>query len=142
MNAASERNAPRLAHVERRASWPEADRIEAIERRVDRQDDTFGKVTDKLDEISSTLNSLVRIEERQVAATDVISNMARGAADRETRLRALEIAVPENIGKRLNVLEAAQPGLLELRKFLVAGVVAGLGMIGAAVVHLVLKSPP
>jgi len=97
------------------------------------------RVDEKLDTITETLQSLVRIEERQIQTGSRLSDVAITLKDYDDRLRVLEKAVPENLDKRLVSIETKMPGLSESRKWVVMGVLAGVGMIGAALVHLVLK---
>jgi hypothetical protein len=115
------------------------DRLVILEQRMDHLGGTVMRVDDKLDSIASTLQSLVRIEERQISTNEKLGDVTKGAQDRETRLRAVEAAIPENLDKRLVSIETKMPGLVESRKWVVMGVLAGIGMIGAAVVHTVIK---
>jgi len=78
----------------------------------------------KLDGIADTLRSLVRVEERQIALSEKMEAFAEDA---------------QKIDERLRVIEVAQPGLNETRKWVVMGILAGLGMMGAALLRLVLK---
>lgn len=118
---------------------PEEQRINVLEQRVSSFDGTVRRVEQKVDSIGDTLRSLVRIEERQIATNDKLVENAKAVHEHEARLKALEIAVPENLDKRLVSIETKMPGLQESRGWVVMGVLAGVGMIGAAVVHLVMK---
>ena len=96
-------------------------------------------VDKKLDNITEALRSLVRIEERQLATGDRLAQGSQTFQDHETRLRKIEIAVPENLDKRLSSIEVSMPGLKESRGWVIAGVLGGLAMMGGAIVHTVLK---
>jgi hypothetical protein len=114
----------------------ENNRLDLLEQRVN---STFNRVEEKLDGISSALQGIVRIEERQVQTNTQLSALNTSAREQDSRLREVERAIPENLGKRLASIEVALPGLKELRRWVVVGVVSGVGMIGAAVLHTVLK---
>lgn len=113
------------------------DRIEMLERRVGDLGGAVYRMDGKLDNITDTLSSLVRIEERQVSANEKLTNGAIRMHDHENRLRALEMNVPDNLDKRLVSIETKIPGLVESRKWVVMGVLAGIGMMGIAVLKLV-----
>jgi hypothetical protein len=115
---------------------PDDKRLEILEQQLH---ETRREVNTKLDGISTALQSLVRIEERQVYSASQLSELSVDVRDQELRLRQIEVALPKNLDHRLAALELAMPGLKELRKWVVMGVVSGVGMIGAAVVHTVMK---
>ncbi len=115
------------------------DRLVILEQRMDHLGGTVMRVDDKLDSIASTLQSLVRIEERQIATNEKLSEGTKVMQDHDTRLRKLEVEVPENLDKRLVGIETKIPSLVESRKWVVMGILAGIGMIGVAVVHMVMK---
>ncbi len=115
------------------------DRLVILEQRLDHLGGTVLRVDDKLDSIAATLQSLVRIEERQVATNEKLSEGAKVMRDHDDRLRKIEIEVPENLDKRLVSIETKIPSLVESRKWVVMGILAGIGMIGTAVIHMVIK---
>lgn len=114
-------------------------RLAILEQRVDHIHNTVERTDSKVDGIAETLQSLARIEERQMSTTERLRQGAETFSDHEERLRKLEIAMPENLSKRLSAIEVKMPGLIESRRWVVMGVLAGVGMIGIAVVHLVMK---
>lgn len=108
------------------------------DRRRDVYDQRFSRIENKLDQISESMMVLTRIEERQVAANERYTQLTTMHNEHNTRITGLERAVPENLGRRLAALEIAMPGLKELRVWAIMGILSGLGMMGYAVVHLVL----
>ena len=92
----------------------------------------------KLDKLIDAMSSLVRIEERQQATGDRLALGAQTFQDHESRLRKVELDIPAGLDKRLSAIEIAMPALKELRAWVVLGVLGGLGMMGAALVKLVL----
>ena len=125
-------------------------RIDTLERRVNSLDSTLEKVDGKLDSIGMALTSLARIEERQISNKEKLDaysesiDMLRHDIDqkahhRDGRIRDLELAVPENLSKRLNTIESHIPGLLESKRWVSMGLLALVGVVGAAIIHLVVK---
>lgn len=112
------------------------DRILVLEQRMD---STIHRVDVKLDNITEALQTLVRIEERQIRSDQRLAELGHTASRHEDRLRGVEVAVPENLGKRLNTIEASMPGLKEMRAWVIGGVLGGMGMMGVAIVQTVLK---
>jgi hypothetical protein len=113
-------------------------RINTIESRVEHLSDTVLRVDQKLDNIADTLQSLVRIEERQLSINEKLNEANASLKSQESRLRALELSVPENLSKRLSKMETVLPGLQEVRKWIIMGIVSGVGLIGAGMLKLVM----
>lgn len=101
-------------------------RVKRLEEGVDRLTDTVDqqgqRFDKKLDSIGQSISLLVRIDERQVA---IAERLQLGAATMQKH------------EERLSAIEAVMPGLKEMRTYVVAGVMAGAGMIGVAVLKLV-----
>lgn len=101
-------------------------RVKRLEEGVDRLTDTVDqqgqRFDNKLDSIGQSISLLVRIDERQVA---IAERLQLGAATMQKH------------EERLSAIEAVMPGLKEMRTYVVAGVMAGAGMIGVAVLKLV-----
>ena len=95
---------------------------EGVDRLTDAVDQQGRKLDNKLDSIGQSISLLVRIDERQVA---IAERLQLGAATMQKH------------EERIATIEAAMPGLKEMRTYVVAGVVAGAGMIGAALLKLV-----
>lgn len=102
-------------------------RVQRVEEGLDRLtgavDQQGRKLDSKLDSISQSISLLVRIDERQIA---IAERLQLGAATMQKH------------EDRLTTVEMAMPGLKELRSYVVTGIVAGVGMIAAAVLKLVL----
>lgn len=116
-----------------------AERIAAVEQRHARVEGVVDNMDQKLDKLIDAMSSLVRIEERQQATGDRLAMGAQTFQDHEARLRKIEVEMPENLDKRLSSIEAKMPGLVESRKWVVMGLLGGTGMIGAALLALVIK---
>lgn len=101
-------------------------RVKRLEEGVDRLTETVDqqgqRFDNKLDSIGQSISLLVRIDERQVAISE--------------RLQ-LGAATMQKHEERIAVIEAAMPGLKETRGWVILGILAGVGMIGAGVLKLV-----
>lgn len=101
-------------------------RVQRLEEGVDRLTETVGmqgqRFDTKLDSIGQSISLLVRIDERQVAISE---RLQMGAATMQKH------------EERIATIEAAMPGLKETRGWVVLGILAGVGMIGAALLKLV-----
>ena len=95
------------------------------EQRIDHLEKAVEKIDGKIDGITDALQSLVRIEERQINTAERLNAGVGKMGDHETRLRAIEKEIP---------------GLIESRKWVVLGILSSLAMIGAAMFKLVLMS--
>ena len=78
---------------------------------------------DTLVGINESLRTLTRVEEAQVHIKDRLSEGSKKLTDHEQRLVAIE---------------QQMPGLKEMRRWVIGGILAGVGMIGTALVKLVL----
>ena len=115
-----------------------AERLAAVEQRHAHVEGVVNNMDQKLDKLIDAMSSLVRIEERQQATGDRLAQGAQTFQDHESRIRKIEVEMPENLDKRLSSIEAKMPGLVEMRAWVIMGVLGGLGMMGAALVKLVL----
>lgn len=100
------------------------ERVIVLEQRVSHVGESIERVEATVNSIAETLSSLVRIEERQVAINNKLAEGSVAMSLQDARIKAIELTMP---------------GLSELRKWVIGGVLSGIGMIGAAVVHLVVK---
>ena len=117
----------------------ETERLNLLEQRVGHVDATILRVDGKLDDISQALQTLVRIEERQILTGQRLGELAHLGTKNEERLRKVEDDIPKNLDERLGKIETSMPGLKEMRSWVIMGVLGGLGMMGAALAHSVLK---
>lgn len=80
-----------------------------------------------LQDITSSLKQIPEIHQAQQYIRMELASGAKVTQDHETRIQ---------------VIERDLPGLRELRKWVIAGVMAGVGMLGAALVKLVVMDVP
>lgn len=111
---------------------------ETIDRRRDIYEQRFQRIDQKLDDIGESLVILARIDERHIAIAENLEKVLDTQNAQAARLAVLERSLPNELDKRLGSIEMAMPGLTETRKWVMSGILAGVGMIGVAVVSLVL----
>lgn len=75
-----------------------------------------------LESISQSLQLLAKVEQSQIHINERLKDGGTKIGDHE---------------KRLAELEAKMPGLVEVRRWVVGGILAGIGMMAIAVVKLV-----
>ena len=70
------------------------------------------------------------------------ARLRTGFENHETRLQEVEQAMPERLGTRLHDVETAIPPLVETRLWAVRGILGAVGVVGLALLALVLKGSP
>ena len=101
------------------------ERINGLATSIERLDANHSRVEAKIDMLIEAMRTLARLEERNKAVDDRLTEGARTMHDLTTRL---------------HILEQHQPGLLEMRKWVVLGVLSVVGMMAATLFRMVLKS--
>ncbi len=99
-------------------------RITILEERTSMLGDSVSRVESKIDSIAETLNSLVRIEERQLVINSRLAEGAKTLQDHEGRIKTMEVVMP---------------GLIEKSTWIVLGLLGVLAGVGAQILHMVLK---
>ena len=99
-------------------------RIQSLEQRTAVLGETINRVEGKVDNIVDTLNSLVRIEERQIAINARLAEGAQTMQNHEGRIKNMEVVMP---------------GLIEKSGWMVAGLLGVIGVVGMLILHMVLK---
>lgn len=112
-------------------------------RRVEQEQGEMREVIFSLKEsqqaISNSLERLVRLEEQHVETREAITR-AFGAIEKiSVSAHELRMQVPMNLDPRLREIEANMPGLVEMRRWVTAGVVSVVGLIGAAIIGGVIR---
>jgi len=112
-------------------------------RRVEQEQGEMREVIFSLKEsqqaISNSLERLVRLEEQHVETREAITR-AFGAIEKiSVSVHELRMQVPMSLDPRLREIEANMPGLVEMRRWVTAGVVSVVGLIGAAIIGGVIR---
>lgn len=126
-------------HVLREQQIKDSQSIELIAHKVSRLATDMSDLASAQRRMSESITALVRIEERQLTTSSRIDELTKSAAEKEIRLRLLEIAMPENADKRLSVIETQLPSLIESRLWLIAGGLGVIGLVAMAIAKLVFK---
>jgi chromosome segregation ATPase len=84
----------------------------------------LANLTGKVDDIGKSILLLARMEEREKAVQSRLE-------DGKVKMEALE--------KRLSEIERRVPGLTEMRNWVLAGILGGVGLMGVAVFNLITK---
>lgn len=88
--------------------------------------DDVNRLADAVSAIGQSMQVLARVEMTNSSILDKLSQGDKTMVDHE---------------KRLQEIERTMPGLKELRRWVIAGVLAGVGMLGTAVVKMALIDP-
>lgn len=104
-------------------STPDDHRLTLVEHAVAAIARTNEKTQESLSKMADAMVTLARLDERQSENRDALERVATEQAKHAERLRTVEIALPP---------------LVEMRGYVVKALVALCGMVGAALVGLVL----
>ena len=112
-------------------------------RRVEQEQGEMREVIFSLKEsqqaISNSLERLVRLEERHVETREAITHAFSAIEKISISLHEMRMQVPMNLDPRLREIEANMPGLVEMRRWVTAGVISVVGLIGAAIIGGVIR---
>ena len=97
-------------------------RLSAVERQLENQ-------TEALNKIGEAINRFSLLEERHLET--------RGALERAFTAIAKTDHAVDQMDLRVNAIELSMPQLKETRKWVVTGILAGIAMMGAALLKLV-----
>lgn len=100
-------------------------RVDALTRDLSRVEETVVGIDGKLDRLADSMSTLARLEERHQG---VVAQLLDG----NKRMDGLSV--------RLGAIESVLPGLVETRRWVVAGVVGVFCLVGIALIRLVLTS--
>lgn len=112
-------------------------------RRVEQEQGEMREVIFSLKEsqqaISNSLERLVRLEEQHVETREAITRAFSAIEKISVSLHEMRMQVPMNLDPRLREIEANMPGLVEMRRWVTAGVISVVGLIGAAIIGGVIR---
>lgn len=97
-------------------------RVDALTKDLFRVEKTVDGMDAKIDGLGLSLLLLARLEERQQGVTTALASNAATMILIETRMAAIELKLP---------------GLVEMRTWVISGLLAGVAMIGLAIVKLI-----
>lgn len=112
-------------------------------RRVEQEQGEMREVIMSLKEsqqsISNSLERLVRLEERHIETREALSRAFAQIERHAQMIHEVRLRIPEELEKRLRLVEQDMPGLVEMRRWMTAGVMSIVGLIGAGVIGLLLR---
>jgi hypothetical protein len=97
--------------------------------RLDGMQSDLGEMKTTLRELAASVARLAVIEEKQANTTAALERAFSAVAEVQGDSKEMD--------RRLRNIELALPGLVELRAWVIRGILAGVGMIGFAVFKLV-----
>lgn len=93
----------------------------------------LGEMRSTLSAMQRAMEALVRIDEQQNSLRQAI-----GRAFEEIREERIK---REGVDKRVAQLEIDAPGYKELRRWVIGGVLTGIGLLGAALITMIVITP-
>lgn len=96
-------------------------RVDSLAKDLSRVEKTVDGMDAKIDGLGLSLLLLARLEERQQGIAAAL---------------ALNAATMVTTDRRISVIETKLPGLVEMRTWVISGLLAGVGMIGLALAKL------
>lgn len=114
-------------------------RLSMLEQGQEKLEQGQTRIENKIDNLGEAMSLLVRLEERHMLTQQRLAEGAAKMGDLDKRMAVVEHNIPDKLTERLGIIEVTMPGLKELRKWVISGVLGGLAMMGSAVAHLILK---
>lgn len=115
------------------------ERLRMVEQEQGEMREVIFSLKESQQAISNSLERLVRLEEQHVETREAITR-AFGAIEKiSVSVHELRMQVPMSLDPRLREIEANMPGLVEMRRWVTAGVVSVVGLIGAAIIGGVIR---
>ena len=115
------------------------DRLRRVEQEQGEMREVILSLRESQQAISSSLERLVRLEERHVETREALSRAFAAIEKQGEALHGIKLQVPNNLEPRLRELENNMPSLLELRRWVTAGVLSVVGLVGAGIIGLILR---
>lgn len=115
------------------------DRLRRVEQEQADMREVLGALKESQQAISNSLERLVRLEELHIETRDALTRAFAAIDKHGESLHSIRLAIPVNLEPRLRDLESNMPGLLEMRRWVVAGVMSVIGLMGCGVIGLVIK---
>lgn len=116
--------------------------------------EAIGEIRDGIREIAANTGKLAVLEERHAETRDGLVRAfseinklqtakcdVAGCRSTETRVVNLERSIPNNLEDRLHGIEIAMPALKETRRWVVAGVLSVVSVVGFAVITIAMAGP-
>lgn len=125
--------------VIRQQQFKDSQSIDLIAHKVSRLATDMSDLAAAQARMAETVTALVRIEERQILSSVRLAELANAGTSIELRVRALEMAVPDDLDKRMAAIETKLPSLIESRMWLIAGFAGMIALLGTALIKGVFR---
>lgn len=115
------------------------ERLRRVEMEQGETREVIASLRESQQSISNSLERLVRLEEHHIETREALNRAFSSIEKLATTMHEVKLQIPANLEPRLREVEMQMPGLLELRRWLVAGVMSVVGLIGCGVIGLLIR---
>lgn len=115
------------------------ERLRRVEMEQGETREVIASLRESQQSISNSLERLVRLEEHHIETREALNRAFSAIEKMATTMHEVKLQIPANLEPRLREVEMQMPGLLELRRWLVAGVMSVVGLIGCGVIGLLIR---
>lgn len=115
------------------------ERLRRVEMEQGETREVIASLRESQQSISNSLERLVRLEEHHIETREALNRAFSAIEKLATTMHEVKLQIPANLEPRLREVEMQMPGLLELRRWLVAGVMSVVGLIGCGVIGLLIR---
>lgn len=123
------------------SSYFQTERLVQQEQRVERIEQRVDTLVPAVEKISECLERLVRLEERHSETREALNRVAVDISKVQDMVTDIRLHLPDNLDKRLHQIEVTIPGLVEMRRWVVAGVLSALGLFGGSAIVILFQLP-
>lgn len=123
------------------SAYFQTERLVQQEQRVERIEQRIDTLVPAVEKISECLERLVRLEERHSETREAINRVVTDISRVQDLVTDIRLRMPDNLDKRLHQIEVTVPGLVEMRRWVVTGVLSVLGLFGGSALILLFNLP-
>jgi septation ring formation regulator EzrA len=110
-----------------------------VSERVTALEDVVSEVREAIKSIDSSLRTLAALEVKHEETRNGLNRAFQEIQHHEVRIRTLELDAPKKGDERISEIEREMPTMKMVRGWVIAGVTGIMGILGVAVLHLVMK---
>ena len=117
------------------------ERLRKVEQEQGEMREVIFSLKESQQAISNSLERLVRLEERHVETREALTRAFTQVERHAQMIHEVRMQIPANLEERLRKIEQDMPGLIEMRRWVTAGVMSVVGLIGAGLIGLLISLP-
>lgn len=117
------------------------ERLRLVEQEQTEMREVIFSLKESQQSISNSLERLVRLEERHVETREALTRAFTQIERHAQMIHEVRMQIPANLEERLRKIEQDMPGLIEMRRWVTAGVMSVVGLIGAGLIGLLISLP-